>query len=84
MRPLRVNITWAHIRDGIPGSACDCPIALALKDSLLTDSVKVDSDGIYVNNRKFDVDKKDLKFIDRFDNGKRVRPYWFTLTREGR
>ena len=81
MRDLIVKITWAHIRDGQRGSDCDCPIALAVKDALLTNSVRVGADGIYINHLRWDVDKEDLKFIERFDNGKRVRPYSFRLPR---
>lgn len=84
MRPISINITRAHIRDGVRGSECNCPIALALKDALITNNVSVSGSGIYVNGTKFEVDKNDLKFIDRFDRGQRVRPYSFSLNRYNR
>lgn len=84
MRPIKINITKAHIRDGERGSECNCPIALALKDTLLTESVRVNSEGIVVNGRSFKLDKKDRTFMSRFDNYKQVRPYSFSLIREGR
>lgn len=84
MRPIKISITKAHIRDGVPGNECDCPIALALKDALLTNDVAVNPDGMRVNNRTFSADKKDRRFIERFDNGKPVKPYSFEINRTNR
>lgn len=84
MRAIGIKITKAHIRDGLRGSECDCPIALALKDALITDNVRVNGDGIYVNNARFDLDDKDRRFMSRFDEGLRVRPYSFSINRTNR
>lgn len=84
MRAIKISVTRAHIRDGVPHSECNCPIALALKDALITDSVAVSRSGIRVNNTSFEVDKKDLKFMERFDGGQRVHPYSFELIRHTR
>lgn len=82
MRAIKINVTKDHIRRGVRGSACDCPIALALKQTLITHNVSVSSTAIVVNNIGFSVDKKDLRFIERFDAGQPVRPYSFDLTRD--
>lgn len=84
MSSTNIRITEAHIRDGVKGSECDCPIALALRDTLFTDAVRVNGEGIFVNNRKFNMDKEDLRFMERFDNGQRVKPYSFRLIRTAR
>ena len=84
MRDLIVKITKAHIRDGVRGSECNCPIGLALQDALLTSEVSVTADRILVNNISFEVDKRDLRFMERFDSGERVRPYSFSITRPNR
>lgn len=84
MRDIIIRITRAHIRDGEAGSLCDCPIALALKDTLITNNVRVDAYGIHVNHVAFAVSKKDRSFIARFDEGKPVKPYSFELQRTSR
>lgn len=84
MRDIEIKITKAHIRDGVPGDKCNCPIALAIKDTLLTENVVVGAHDMYINGRAYVVDKKDLAFMGRFDTGKRVRPYSFTLARRKR
>lgn len=81
MKSIKISIAPRHIRCGTKGSMESCPIALAIKEALLTDNVKVDGSGIFINERKYEVDKKDLRFIERFDNGERVSPYSFELTR---
>lgn len=84
MRAIKISITRAHIRDGVRGSKCDCPIALALKDSLITTNVHVDGGGLWVNGLSFEVDKRDMRFMHRFDDGQRVLPYSFELKRHNR
>jgi hypothetical protein len=81
MRAIKVNVTKDHIRKGIRGSACDCPLALALKETLITTNVSVDANSIRVNHVYFKTDKKDVRFIERFDAGKPVRPYSLELCR---
>ena len=81
MRDIRIKITKEHIRKGVRGSACECPIALALKETLITNNVHVDMDGMRVNHVSYALDKKDRKFIERFDAGMPVRPYDFDLGR---
>lgn len=81
MRSIKINVTNDHIRRGVRGSACDCPIALALKETLITNSVSVTGARMLVNHVWFVVDKKDIRFMERFDAGQPVRPYSFDLNR---
>lgn len=84
-KTVRVNVTKAHIRDGVQSDACNCPIALALKDALFTEYAVVVEDGITVNGKvNFSTDRKDRKFIRDFDSGKPVKPYWFELNQKAR
>ena len=84
MRPINIKIGWGHIRDGVPGSECNCPIALAVKDALLTEDVRVLAEAIYINGVRYDTDKEDVRFMARFDGGKRVKPYSFSIDRRTR
>lgn len=81
MRAIKINVTKEHIRRGVRRSMCDCPIALALKEALLTKDVSVTSSQMIVNHLMFMTDLADARFIKGFDEGKTVRPYSFSLRR---
>lgn len=84
MRAIKINVTRAHIRDGEKGSESGCPIALALKDTLLTESVHVSVDRMTFNNLYVPTNEKDRRFIERFDKGLKVSPYSFDINRKRR
>lgn len=81
MRAIKITITADHIRRGERGSECNCPIALALKETLITNTVSVNATGIHINHYPYNLDEKDRKFMERFDKGWSVKGYSFWLGR---
>jgi hypothetical protein len=81
LRAIKINVTREHIRKGIRGSPCDCPIALAIKEALITQAVSIGSWQWMINHVRFLAEDKDVRFMQRFDEGKPVRPYSFFLDR---
>lgn len=74
-----LNIKQRHIDNREPESTNSCPIALALMEQFDATEVSVDSDEIEfrINGHLFDFKKvpnQICRFIERFDEGKKVRP----------
>jgi len=74
-----INVTKKDIKNGTPGNYNTCPIALALK--------RQTGRGIEVGNELHDCDTgrrkrsstRMIRFIDRFDESKPVKPFNFRL-----
>ena len=77
----KIKVTTKNIEDGIPHSGEYCPIALAIQDHK---SLKEKLKGTYVYtwkiegpNIKVSIPKKAKNFINKFDNGCKVKPFEF-------
>lgn len=78
-----ITVTESHIKRGNIAESKSCPIALAFHSKKYT-NVDVDGDTVVFTNRSgreidFALPNKAKKFIDRFDSGKKVKPFSFTL-----
>lgn len=79
---MLVSTTDSHIKRGIKGSCCDCPVALAMKESGLM-SPSVSSRFLYFdwNGKRHVADTPEhvATWIYAFDNYKDVEPFGFEL-----
>lgn len=79
----KIVVTKGDIKKGIPSGVRDCPVALAIKRSLRIDTVHVSKEFtcFRFNNAEFDIylPIKVTKWIDRFDDEKKVEPFAFYL-----
>lgn len=83
MKPIRVSVLRRHIESGQRSSRDRCPIALAIKEALITPYVLVDPASISINNHAcYKPTEQMVGFIRRFDAGRRVGPFYFELTRK--
>jgi hypothetical protein len=84
MKTIKVEVKQKHIKNGIPGSACRCPIALAVKDAGLEEPAVICgiTFGSIENRIRVPLLKKASAFIDRFDNSQPVKPFSFQLKYE--
>lgn len=78
---LKVNVTKEDIGKGDPGLTATCPIALAIKKAINNKNaqVHVESPSIQVGNLFYIATKKAEKFMNRFDDGQKVKPTKFTF-----
>jgi hypothetical protein len=77
---MKIKVLAKHIRKGIKGSNCVCPIALALKEVYKTTHVKIFYTWGQVNNEIYHFPRKVQKFIIDFDKKKSsVKPFEFSL-----
>jgi hypothetical protein len=75
------------IKNGMVGSTCDCPIALALKRKFKMPYADADELNLHVsdsvcmspNTRRFIPTGRTRKFMRRFDRCRKVRPTVFLL-----
>lgn len=83
-----ITVTKTDIKKGKKESTTCCPIALAVKRKLKKPQlIYVFRDEIrfgrqWGNNYDNDIDlpKSAVKFIDKFDDGEKVKPFSFTLS----
>lgn len=77
---MKVKVEKKHIRKGKKGYPDRCPIALALKDTLGADDVKVWIHCAEVNGTFFQLPHTAQLFIQDFDKKKSsVKPFEFEL-----
>lgn len=95
MNKLKVNVTCKHIEAGIKLNVGKCPIALALieafralddKNNARWISVIVDSSEVTIERDKrldeiWALPDSASRFISRFDAGKPVKPFTFSMKR---
>jgi hypothetical protein len=80
MRTVTVKITADDIAAGETVSANNCPIALALKRHFpRRKEIAVGDWSIRLGSTVIGIPKKAERFLDRFDDGKRVRPFSFEI-----
>jgi hypothetical protein len=84
-----VSVTESHIKRGSEGDPHGCPVALALRSKKYTFGPGlghgVGQDTISFFNRsgrtvEIETPKQVSKFINRFDAGKKVKPFSFKLS----
>lgn len=85
----KIRVTEEHIANGIRSNTESCPVALAILDATGWNKGDVDVGGETIdrvegmfpnwNFTHYHCPKKVQKFVDRFDEGKPVRPFSFVL-----
>lgn len=77
---MKITVTAEDIKEGHRGNACLCPIALAMiratKDEWAVGTFSVRR---RYQRRAFALPKRVMAWIFRFDIGKEVKPFSFTL-----
>lgn len=84
---MRVEVKQTHINDGLPGNGCLCPIALAIREMFGIDNFgnAVHVGGILVRvaledpNKHYWLTEKAIRFVNRFDQRKKVKPTTFVF-----
>ena len=87
---LTINVTKGNIHRGKMGSMTSCPTALAIKKLFPEQDIIVTGFGVQVGplyidqyktipRKHFNLSKRMMKFIERFDDGKEVSPTIFKL-----
>ena len=71
---MKIKVTKEHIEKGKKGSAFFCPIALVFKSKN-----RVTYNSMYIEKEFYPLPKKAQTFIQRFDAGKKVKPFQFTI-----
>ena len=77
----KIQVTKQDIKNGVPGQACKCPISLAISRASGMKKVFVEGPSIPLHNYRYFGSKPDQieQFIERFDEGDKVRPFNFEL-----
>lgn len=76
---MKIYVRRRHIRQGTPGKAFSCPIALAVAE-IVGKVPDVENEVIYIGDGSFYVlPRSARRFIARFDFGKPVKPFAFTI-----
>lgn len=84
---VKVNVTQKHIKMGIPNEGASCPIACALQELYPDAEIDVEGTRVIVTpptpaQMTFTLAGNARKFIDRFDDGKSVKPLKVVLRPE--
>lgn len=82
---IKIDVTEADIASGERGSACDCPIAIAIRRATGCSRVYVSYDWprFTFAGKIYDISFENTKaydFVSAFDNGHLVQPFSFELT----
>jgi hypothetical protein len=84
---MKVEVKQEHINRGWPGEPTGCPVFLAVQDKLPS-VAEITSKYIYYWRRlsssvryeeRFLLPSSAKKFIKKFDSGKQVEPFTFTI-----
>lgn len=85
MKPLKITVCRKHLMKGARSSINSCPIALAVKDALITQNVRVTPREMIVNDQAFSLTEAMTEFIGKFDAGRisrrKSKPFSFYLER---
>lgn len=76
---IQIIVTQEDIDNGIKGSECDCPVALAIKRKFSVDRGIVDGIDIEINGVTYYTPERVYYWIERFDAGLPVQPITFEL-----
>lgn len=77
---IKISVEQKHIDKGVPGKGSFCPIALAIKDTMLSyDYVMVTPYKIFVSDGVKHLPIRARIFVSKFDKHKPVKPFKFYL-----
>ncbi len=77
----RITVTKEDIENGSYFIASSCPIALAARRKFgKVNHISVGIDDIRLGGKNHELPKDAIGFIDRFDTGRRVKPFSFWIT----
>ncbi len=85
---MKINVNTKHIKAGIVGDDEHCPIARAVREavnksclkSLMKDrAISVDDEEITVGSLTMRATTQISRFVEKFDNEEKVKPFTFTL-----
>ena len=76
---MKIYVTKSDIKEGIQCSSGQCPIARSLQRRFPGRHVSVGAHGGAVGGRIFPLPPSAQRFIVRFDVGRKMRPFSFTL-----
>lgn len=82
---MKIEVKQEHIEKGKRQDACHCPVALAIKDTVKVKFVYVHLFEINLKKKwarkavEITLSKKVEKFVKKFDDGKKVKPFSFEL-----
>ena len=76
---MKVLVRRKHIREGNPNDAKRCPIALALREMGFSDPAVNHQDIEFSRQLKAELPGVAQKFIMKFDNFEKVKPFSFLL-----
>jgi len=81
---LRIDVTMQDIQKGQPKTACDCPVALAIKRNpkVVNAIVTYDKITVFIHDQAwYDMEVPEIvgHFLNKFDRYELVEPFSFTL-----
>jgi len=81
---MKIQVTEEHIEAGVREDCYLCPIALAIKEQVEIKSVSVASvaniNYMSGTRKVYKLSRAAINFIERFDGGKKVKPFNFVMT----
>ena len=80
---MNISVTRADINEGLVSNCHQCPIALAIHNTLKVElnDIVVTPAKISVLNVKYETPVRAARFIRKFDGGDKVQPFTFRLRR---
>jgi hypothetical protein len=84
---MLIEVKQKHIRKGVRGNMCNCPIALAVEEVTGTRAEVACSIAVWPANGEgensvYRVTRSCDRFMEKFDNGKKVKPFKFRLLKK--
>lgn len=81
MSKVRITVTSKDIKNGIRGSVCACPVALASQRRLCSSAFRAGPNYLYNNECRIDcsLPSNATNFINAFDEGQSVLPFEFDI-----
>lgn len=74
-----IKVRRKHINEGRPSAAESCPVALAIEDSGFRFPDVGGAGLIFVDGKKYKEPRSVTRFIAKFDEGRKVKPFNFFL-----
>lgn len=76
---MKIKVNRRHILEGTRRSWDSCPIALAVREQLGVADLKVGNGLIRCGKTKFTMPDRVDRFVGKFDDGEKVKPFVFEL-----
>jgi hypothetical protein len=81
---MKITVTKRHIEVGAKNSAAYCPVAIAIKEHVNKRWVYVGTRYAEVADWWYILPLKVREFVIAFDGGKKAKPFYFVMRRQGR